>query len=253
VAQIEVVLGTSKGWKYRIRAGDVRIGRAAGNNVKVQDPAWQDGYLHVRHVQGGYMVTNHMPHPVFLDGEVLPEGEQRTWYHGARLQPTASTVLVLYADGSIRDGEQRARGVVAVAPVKVEKGSRWPLYLLAGSVVLTAVMVFTVGGSTGASPAQQAAEFQEVVQRLGELRQVPPHDHRAARVLTQVKEARFCEARQQHQQALVHYLRARNELDHLSGQEQAEEQKWQNVRAFVNRRVAELAAQYGLPGRTEGW
>src|SRR4051812_2590276 len=86
MARIEVVLGAGKGWKYRIRAGDVRIGRAAGNNVKVQDPAWQDGYLHVRHVQGGYTVANHMPHPVFLDGEVLPEGEQRTWYHGARLQ-----------------------------------------------------------------------------------------------------------------------------------------------------------------------
>ena len=37
MAQIEVVLGTSKGWKYRIRTGDVRIGRAAGNNVKVQN------------------------------------------------------------------------------------------------------------------------------------------------------------------------------------------------------------------------
>jgi hypothetical protein len=247
MARIEVVLGASKGWKYRIRAGDVRIGRAAGNNVKVQDPAWQDGYLHVRHVQGGYTVANHMPHPVFLDGEVLPEGEQRTWYHGARLQPTASTVLVLYADGSVRDGEQRARGVVAVAPVKVEKGSRWPQYLLAGSVVLTAAMVFALGGSMGASSAQQAAEYQEAVQQLDELRQTPPHNHRAGRVLIQVKEARFCEAREQHQQALVHYLRARNELDHLSGQEQAQQEKWQNVRAFVGRRVAELAGQYGLP------
>jgi hypothetical protein len=253
MAQIEVVLGTSKGWKYRIRAGEVRIGRAAGNNVKVQDPAWQDGYLHVRHVQGGYAVTNHMPHPVFLDGEVLPEGEQRTWYHGARLQPTASTVLVLYADGSIREGEQRARGVVAVAPEQVEKGSRWHYYLLAGSAVLTAVMVFTLGGARGGSSAQQAAEFQEVVVYLGELRQTPPHEHRATRVLLQVKEARFCEARQQHQQALVHYLRARNELDHLSGQEKAQQQKWQDVRAFIGRRVAELAGQYGLPGREEGW
>jgi hypothetical protein len=253
MARIEVVLGTSKGWQYRIRSGDVRIGRAAGNNVKVEDPAWQDGYLQVRHVQGGYTVTNHMPHPVFLDGEVLPEGQQRTWYHGARLQPTASTVLVLYADGSIRDGEQRARGVVAVAPVKVEKGSRWPQYFLGGSVVLTALMVFTLGGSKGASSAQQAAELEVVVQRLGELRQTPPHDHRAARVLTHVKEARFCEGREQHQQALVHYLRARNELDHLSGQEQAQQQKWQVVQTFVGRRVAELAGQYGLPGREEGW
>src|SRR5580692_12998752 len=121
MARIEVILGASKGWKYRIGGGDVRIGRAAGNNVKVQDPAWQDGYLHVRHIQGGYTVTNHMPHAVFLDGEVLPEGEQRTWYHGARLQPTAATVLVLDADGSVRDGQQRSAGVVAVAPVKQEK------------------------------------------------------------------------------------------------------------------------------------
>jgi hypothetical protein len=249
MARIEVVLGAGKGWKYRIRSGEVRIGRSAENNVKVEDPAWQDGYLHVRHVQGGYTVTNRMPHPIFLDGEVLPEGEQRTWYHGARLQPTASTVLVLYADGSILDGEQRARGVVAVAPVKVEKRSRWPQYLLAGSVVLTVLMVFTMRGSTGASPAEQLADYQEVTNQLEELCKAPPHDQRAARVLAVLREARFCETREQHRQALDRYLRARDELDHLSDQEQTGQPKWQKVKDFVGRHIAELAGQYGLPGR----
>src|SRR5262249_57355842 len=99
-ALIEIAARPGKGWKYRLRAGEVRIGRGAGNHIKVEDPAWQEGHLRVQHVQGGYLVTNGMPHAVFLDGATLDEGEQRTWYHGTTLQPTAATVLVLHADAA---------------------------------------------------------------------------------------------------------------------------------------------------------
>src|SRR5262249_28971755 len=82
------------------------IGRGAGNHIKVEDPAWQGGHLRVQHVQGGYLVTNGMPHAVFLDGAVLEEGEQRTWYHGTTLQPTAATILALHADEARRPGRR---------------------------------------------------------------------------------------------------------------------------------------------------
>ena len=113
-SRIEALSGPNKGWAYRFRATEVHIGRAAGCHIRLDDPAWQQGHLRLQHVQAGWLVTNNLPHPIYLDGEVLPERGQRTWYHGTKLQPTASTVLILFADDSGEGLPQKGNAVVAV-------------------------------------------------------------------------------------------------------------------------------------------
>lgn len=94
-AVVEIVRGPEAGWRYVVYTAEARIGRGGGHQVKVQDPAWGDGHLRLLFRQGGYLVTNHMPHPVFLDGQLLPPKEQRNWYAGSHLQPTSATLLRL--------------------------------------------------------------------------------------------------------------------------------------------------------------
>ncbi len=245
-ARIEIVNGPARGWNYRLRSGEVRVGRGAGNHIRVDDPAWPDGCLRVQHVQAGYLVTNQMPHPVFLDGEVLPEGEQRTWYHGARLQPTASTVLVLYADEAA-DSDEPARGVVAVAPEKAAAAPRWPQYLLGGSVLFVVLLALAVGPSEGAGPGE--ADYRAVKEQLGELKRDGRHERRAERVEALLADARLYEGRKQPRTALARYLEARAELDGLRAAGAAPEDgaAWQTVRDYVGRRVWVLAKRHGLP------
>lgn len=110
-ALIEVVQGPDTGWRFTVWAGEVRIGRGAGHQIKLSDPALGDGHLRVQFKAGGYLVTNQLPYPIFLDGRLLAPGEQRTWYAGSGLQPTATTLLrleVVEATGAEGPGGVRA-------------------------------------------------------------------------------------------------------------------------------------------------
>ena len=94
-ARIEVMTGPDAGWRYTVVGSEARIGRSAGNQVRLTDPAWPDGALRVQLRQGGYLVTNDLPYTVYLDGKPLPVGAARTLHHGAALQPTGATLLKL--------------------------------------------------------------------------------------------------------------------------------------------------------------
>jgi hypothetical protein len=114
-ARVEVVHGPDAGWRFTVFTGEVRIGRGAGHQVRLTDPAWGDGHLRLQFRQGGYLVTNQMPYPIFIDGQLLPEGGQRTWYAGSGLQPTGDTLLRLEVIDT-PPGPPPEGGVVAEPP-----------------------------------------------------------------------------------------------------------------------------------------
>ena len=114
-AAIEIVHGPGKGWKYVLAAEEVRVGRGAGHQVRLDDPAWGGGHLRVQYRQGGYVVTNRMGHPVLLDTRPLGDGEQATWFTGVCLQPTGGTLLRLAPADRPADVDADA-GVIPIPP-----------------------------------------------------------------------------------------------------------------------------------------
>ena len=131
-AQLEVIEGPDKGWRYTVAGTGVRIGRGPAHQIRLNDPHWPDGDVGIEPHPGGYVVQNNMPHPVYLDGKPLPPGKARTLYHGATLQPTPGTLLrlgIVAAPG--------VEGVSSEAPPKPERGivrRVFPWLLLAAAV-----------------------------------------------------------------------------------------------------------------------
>ena len=143
-AAINVVQGPDAGWRYVMVAGEVRLGRGAGHQVKLSDPAWGDGHLRVQFRQGGYLVTNLMPYPVFLDGQLLGEGQQATWYAGGSLQPTAATLLRLEM-AEAPSGPAPEGGVHVVPPGQAKAAGKKNLQWAA--LAILALVALGLGGS----------------------------------------------------------------------------------------------------------
>src|SRR5262245_882346 len=89
-ARILIAHGPDRGGSFVVptRAAEVRIGRGPGMNIPVSDPSWQ-GVVRVMPRKAGYVVVNETPHTIYLGEEEFPRGQERTWYHGVALQPTA--------------------------------------------------------------------------------------------------------------------------------------------------------------------
>ena len=137
--RIEVVQGTDAGWSYVIQAREVRIGRGGGSHIRMRDPSWPDGNLHLINRQGGWLVVNRMPTGIFLDAQVLEHGQQATWYEGGLLQPTANTLLRLVSHDDAVTGTQP---VVILPPGTARKASQvWQYLFIAGCVAISVFLI----------------------------------------------------------------------------------------------------------------
>jgi hypothetical protein len=245
-ARIEVVLGPFKGWQYRFRGTEVRIGRGPRDGVKVQDPAWGNGCIRLQDAANGYRVTNEMPHPVYLDGEVLPEGSSRTWFPGSRLQPTAATVLVLHVDDADTNAAIPHHGILAIPPAGGAAARRGPQYATVALLLLAAAGSLVLGPAPAPaekSPVEMAHCCAKVEEDLNDLRQ-----GEAGRVLRLLKDARFYEARPRPGKALANYLAAREELDRWWIHRHEDTGPCiSNAREYVAAKIAELANRHGWP------
>lgn len=164
-ARIEVVEGPDRGWRFTLLADEARIGRGAGNQVKLTDPAWPGGELRVTHRQGGYLVTNGLPQPVYLDGKPVAPGRVKNLHHGAILQPTASTLLRL----EIVEAPPGADGPVLAEPPPPPSGGGGARRLLQVGLVL-ALALFAArlfSGRPRVDP-QAAAPHLEAVRAVEE-------------------------------------------------------------------------------------
>ena len=160
---IEIVHGPGKGWKYVLAAEEVRVGRGAGHQLKVEDPAWGGGHLRVQYRQGGYVVTNRMGHAVLLDTAPLGDGEQANWFTGTCLQPTGGTLLRL-ATADRPAGAETDAGVIPIAPgtkgrAKRKKTLEW----IALGVILLAAAGLAAKDQFKPAPLPPAEVLEQVV------------------------------------------------------------------------------------------
>lgn len=168
-ASIEFVRGSQSGWRYVLNGAEVRIGRGAGNGIRIADPAWPNGYLRVQHRQGGYLVTNHLPHPIYLGGKLLPVDREETWYAGSCLQPTSDMLIRLEILNAPADSLPNSEAVVAKPPEPSRRSSKRTTFALsAGFAATLAAAILTNGGlSSSTEPVSQ--QINLVVARLKNL------------------------------------------------------------------------------------
>jgi len=250
--QILVESGPDKGRAFRIGGQtEVRLGRGAGCHFALKDPAWQ-GTLRVELSRGIFRVTNDMATAIYLGSETFPPREQRTWYHGARLQPTADTTLVLLVDAPEAGKQPKAAfEELAPAPLADQKSRSLQIAVIVICFALAAVL-FLAPSDLLRSEAKTRDEWREEYKQtdlaLTELLSDPAYSRLASAIQPRLKDARFWEAWDRPGPAYENYLRVRDELEReLTNPAPAETLPPQvtstltRVRAFVNHRLIALA------------
>jgi hypothetical protein len=139
-AQVQVLRGPDRGWRYTILSSGAKIGRGNGHTIPLTDPGWPDGSLAISQRGGGYLLANQMPHPVYLDGHVLPPDEVRTFHHGMVLQPTADTCLLLTIVEAPK-GPAPASGVLVTAPEQPKKDAKRTRNIMLGMLVVVFMLL----------------------------------------------------------------------------------------------------------------
>jgi hypothetical protein len=244
--RIVIEKGPDRGKSYALDTrAEMRIGRGPGNHLMVQDPAWQ-GALRVSFSQGVCKVTNQTPTTIYLGGKTFPPAEQRAWFHGESLQPTAQTLLVLYVEDPSKAG----------AETKVGSATRKTMQL---TVILLCLPVAGLLFFAPTSPPsveeprtleQMQREYQRLETQLQGLQERADGAEAAKRVLALLKEARFEQVRARAVQAFMLYHRVREEVETDLGtpvqpralpDEVAE--LFQRVRDFINQQLIELGPE----------
>lgn len=173
-ARVDVLEGPDKGWRYTVVAGDARVGRGPGCQIRLTDPAWPVGSIRIRLHRGGHLVSNDLPHPVYLDGEPLPPGQERTLHHGATIQPTRGTLLRL----GIVAAPAAADGPVVAEPPAPARRLLTLNRVLTGLLVLTAVALQGHAYVRGA-PGVNGEEANRIKDAIAALEADPAVDARA--------------------------------------------------------------------------
>lgn len=209
-ARIEVVDGPDRGWRFTLLANETRIGRGAGNQVRLNDPAWPAGELRVIRRRGGYLVANALPQMVYLDGKPVAPGGVRNLHHGAILQPTAATLLRLEI---VDVPPGAAAGAVLAEPPPPPPGGGWVRRLLQVGFGLALVLYLTgaLGGSTRVDPGAAAPHLEALrAVEEGSAAETFGPQLRAARET--VRDAHYLELKRDLPAAHARYRQARDQV-----------------------------------------
>jgi hypothetical protein len=244
--RILIEKGPDQGKALQLDArAEMRIGRGPGNHLMVKDPTWQ-GAVRVSFSQGVCKVTNQTPTTIYLGSKIFPPGEQRTWFHGESLQPTAQSLLVLYVEGAANLAGEAKRG----------SGSRKAMQL---TVIFLCVLVAGLlsiapaappGAEELRTPEQKQRAYQRLEAELQELQEQADGTGMAKRVLRLLREARFEQVRAHPAQAFKLYHRIREEVEtdlgtperpHALPDEVVE--LFRRVRNYVNQQLIELGSE----------
>ncbi|HEY7314775.1 MAG TPA: hypothetical protein VH643_35835 [Gemmataceae bacterium] len=245
--RIVVAKGPDQGKSCPLDArGETRIGRGPGNHLMVQDPAWQ-GSLRVSFSQGVCKVSNQTPTTIYLGGKPFPPGEQRPWFHGESLQPTAQTLLVLSVEDAAKAG---AEGKAGAAQRKKIQLAIILLCLPVAALLFLTPTSTPPGVEEARTPEQAQSVSRKLETELQELQARADSAEIAAKILALLKEARFEQVRAHPAQAFKLYHRLRQEVETDLGtpvdprplpDELA--QTLRRVRDFVNQQLIELGAE----------
>ena len=244
-----MIQGPDAGKRIFLAGADVRIGRGAGNQIRMDDPAWQDGYVQVKRRQSSYVVANHMPHTVYIDGDVLEPKSQRTWYAGALLQPTSVTVLRLdmVEAPQIPLGEDGVRVETINPPKGMSKKSE---YLLLFVLVLASLILVLRSGAAPSARNGVVQSFEQLEPQFAELERERPIAYRVQELKKTLGYGVFWESGSKRAIAYQKYLEAREQIDAIARvypngniPDPYKTECWLIVRQFVNDRMIATAAR----------
>lgn len=241
---IEVAAGPGLGWRYVLTAEEVRVGRGAGHQVKLDDPSWGGGHLRVQYRQGGYVVTNRMGHAILIDGRPLADGEQITWFTGVGLQPTGGTLLRLVAaDRPV--GVESDGGVIPLPPgpgdtARKKRNQNW----IALGVLVLAISGLGAKQFLKAKPPAAADDLEANVQPV--LVAAFPDGRGEALTMT-IRKGLVCRSKGDAAGAKQKYHEARRLIAQLGGPVPMDQlpKPLGDARRFVDDRLAELNTSGG--------
>lgn len=188
---------------------ETRIGRGPGNHLMLQDPEWQ-GSLRISFSQGVCKVSNQTPSTIYLGGKPFPSGEQRPWFHGESLQPTAQTLLILSGEDADKAGVEGKAGAARRKKIQLA------VILLC---VPVAALLFLMPTSTppgveeARTPEQVQLAYRKLETELQELQGRADSADIAAKVLAMLKDAHLEQVRAHPAQAFKLYHRLRGEVE----------------------------------------
>jgi hypothetical protein len=242
--RIVVERGPDKGKSVVVDArSETRIGPGPGSHLMIQDPSWQ-GTLRVSFRQGVCKVTNQTPTTIYLGGKTFAPGEQRTWFHGEMLQPTAQTLLVL----AVGDTDEAAG-----TPGRSAARKKVQLLIILVCLPLAAALFFLPSASDPGeqrSPAEVQKEYEQLTRQLQQMQERNDVGGMARRALRLLRQARFEQMRAHPKQADQLYRQLREEVEadlgtplHPRSLPADFADILQRVRAFLNQELLTLEPQ----------
>jgi hypothetical protein len=244
--RILIEKGPDQGKELELDArAEMRIGRGPGNHLMVQDPTWQ-GALRVSFSQGVCKVTNQTTTTIYLGGKIFPPDEQRAWFHGESLQPTAQSLLVLYVEDSAKLPGDAKKGSSSKKAVQLTVISL--CVLVAG--LLSIAPTAPSGAEELRTPEQKQRAYQRLETQLQELQEQADGTGMAKRVLRLLREARFEQVRAHPAQAFKLYHRVREEVEtdlgppeHPRAVPDDAAELLRRIRNYVNQQLIELGPE----------
>jgi hypothetical protein len=237
-ARVEVIAGPDRGWTFDFACADVRVGREGDPHVRLSDPDWPDGSVRIQLRRGGYLLTNCLPHPIFLDGRPVPPSAPRNCYHGATLQPTPNTVLrfLITSDGA---GLSSTAGITSNPP-SVPKPSRVGRTVCGFVFVLTLAAYFFLTRTQPFDPETAEVHKRTLTAQLERLRDDPQAEAVARRTSRTFTDAVYEEAVGHRARAHALYQEARTGLGRLldrPGLDEENRPQLDDVRRFLDDRL----------------
>lgn len=155
---LHVTHGPDAGRKFSIDRETVRVGNDSNANVRLKDPQLE-GQLVIRWRNGVHHVSNQLSSPIWYrrddQRELFGQGEERVWYDGVRLQPTANTELLLQAEA---DPAAIISGAGLYETTTVQKKSSSALKTIAIAGIGLALLILLESGNSGTHLPPQALE-----------------------------------------------------------------------------------------------
>jgi|GEM_PF-3220866 len=219
--EISIDAGPDAGRHFRINSTsfEARFGRQPGCHAVINDPSW-DGVIRIDVSQARIRVTNEMKTPIYFDNEVFAPTEQKVWYEGMVLQPTADTSLRLQVVPSDPDADededlQAFEEIVDRGTPKGERKKQFQYGVILLCVPLIVLLFFLADSpdtDDDKSPERVREEYVRVRNTLRETDSDPKYGNTSKAIRPLLDDARYFEQWNRPAEALDRYLKARAEI-----------------------------------------
>ncbi len=162
---ISVTHGQDAGREFAVPRTTIRIGTEAHADIRLTDPQLQ-GLLTLIWKNGTWVVTHQLDYPILLDGQRFARNETKVWFDGTRLQPTATTSLLL----ETRESETAADEPSSVQELTLAEPevAEWVRYIQYTGIALGLVILLAApdGSSPSLTDTQVDDQYKAVIRSI---------------------------------------------------------------------------------------